>query len=226
MQGFFYVLLAWISIYNKYNMRYLLTLLLLISLSAQAQTKPKVVTECTVDFIVSLGADSNTENIQKASSLVLYIKGQQSRLDFISPSFKQVKYYDGKTKSAVVLQDLGATKVRRDLDSVKWNKLNEKYDDSRVSYTDEKKTILGYECKKANITLKNGSTYSLFYAVEIIPSTRDYEFQFRGIPGFVLEYEAAGEGANQKVTYTATKINLSPVSPTKFEIPKAGYRVL
>jgi GLPGLI family protein len=204
-------------------MRYLLSILLFITFSANAQTKPKVVTECIVDFSVALG---NANAGEQASSLVLYIKGQQSRLDFISPSFKQVKYYDGKSKSAVILQDLGATKVRRDLDSLRWKKLNEKYDSISVSFSDEKKTILGYECKKANITLKNGSTYSLFYAVDIVPSTKEYEFQFRGIPGFVLEYEAAGEGSGQKVTYSATKINLSPVSPAKFEIPKTGYRVL
>jgi GLPGLI family protein len=206
-------------------MRYLLSLVLLVGLSAGAQTKPKTVTECTIDFSVLLGEGTNADNTQQ-SSLVLYIKGQQSRLDFISPSFKQVKYYDAKTKSAVILQDLGATKVRRDLDSAKWKKLNEKYDDIAIGFTEEKKTILGYECRKANITLKSGAIYSLFYATEIVPSTKEYEFQFRGIPGFVLEYEAAGEGANQKVTYTATKINLSPVSTTKFEIPKTGYRVL
>lgn len=206
-------------------MKYLLSLLLFASLSVNAQTKPKVITECTVEFSVSL-SDAKSDNTQQTSSLVLYIKGQQSRLDFITPSFKQVKYYDGKTRSAVILQDLGATKVRRDLDSIKWNKLNEKYEGIAITYTDEKKTILGYECKKANITLKNGTTYSLFYAVDIVPSTKEYEFQFKGIPGFVLEYEAAGEGANQKVTYTAIKINLSPVSPSVFEIPKAGYRVL
>ena len=207
-------------------MRYLLSFLLFASFAANAQTKPKVVTECTVDFSVVLGEGATASNEQQSYALALYIKGQQSRLDFISPSFKQVKYYDGKTRSVVILQDLGATKVRRDLDSTKWKKLNEKYDSLTVSFSDERKTILGYECRKANITLKNGTSYSLFYATDIIPSTREYEFQFRGIPGFVLEYETSGEGAAQKITYTATKINLSPVSPAKFEIPKSGYRIL
>jgi len=205
-------------------MKYLLSMLLFVAFTSNAQTKPKVVTECTIDYTVAMG-DGSTSAVQ-STSLVLYIKGQQSRLDFISPSFKQVKYYDGKSRSAVILQDLGATKVRRDLDSMKWKKLNEKYDSLVISYNEDRKTILGYECRKATITLKNGATYTLFYAVDIIPSTIESEFQFRGIPGFVLEYEAAGEGSGQKVTYTATKINLSPVSPTKFEIPKSGYRVL
>ncbi|HEX6915445.1 MAG TPA: hypothetical protein VF145_09395, partial [Chitinophagaceae bacterium] len=192
--------------------------------ATSAQVKPKVVTECTVEFNMAMGDGS--ENAAAGSSMILYIKGQQSRLDFISPTFTQVKYYDARSKSGVILQDLGATRVRRELDSVKWRKLNEQYEGATVVFSDETKTILGYECKKATITLKNGSVFNLFYAPAIIPSTLEYEVQFRSVPGFVLEYEAAATGANQLVRYTATKINVSPVPPSKFELPKAGYRVL
>lgn len=206
-------------------MKFLAAVFLMISLAAQAQQKPKVVTECTVEYSVAVGEDAGAEN-NPASSMVLYVKGLNSRLDFVSPSFKQVTYHDGKTKTAVILQDLGATHVRRDLDSARWARINEKYSGLTVVYTDETKTILGYECKKANITLKDGSSYSLYYAPAIVPSARDYEFRFRTIPGFVLEYETAAEGSEKKVRYTATKINLSPVPANKFEIPKSGYRVL
>lgn len=205
-------------------MKYLFSVLLFFSVTAQAQTKPKVVTECTVDFTVAFG-DASADNAKQAS-MVLYVKGLQSRLDFISPSYTQIKYFNAKDNSAVILQDLGATKVRRDLDSAKWSKLNAKYEGLAITYSDEAKTILGYECKKATITLKDGSTFSLFYAPAIVPSTKEYEFQFKTIPGFVLEYETVADGSNQKVKYTATKINLSPVSTAKFEVPKTGYRVL
>jgi GLPGLI family protein len=206
-------------------MKYFLSILLFACVSVSAQVKPKVVAECTVDFTVGFSDGASNENVQQAT-MVLYIKGQQSRLDFISPSYTQIKYFNAKDNSAVVLQDLGATKVRRNLDSAKWNRLNEKYNGLSVTYSDESKTILGYECKKATITLKDGSAYTLFYAPTIIPSTREYEFQFRNIPGFVLEYETMADGSNQKVKYTATKINLTPVQPSKFEVPQSGYRVL
>lgn len=207
-------------------MKYLLSILLFAAATAaNAQVKPKVVAECTVDFTVGFAEGASTESAQQAT-MVLYIKGQQSRLDFISPSYTQIKYFNAKDNSAVVLQDLGATKLRRNLDSAKWSKLNEKYNGLAVTYTDERKTILGYECRKATITLKDGSSYSLYYAPAIIPSTRDYEYQFKNIPGFVLEYETVADGSNQKVRYTATKINLTPVQPSKFEVPQSGYRVL
>jgi GLPGLI family protein len=131
-----------------------------------------------------------------------------------------------KSGSGTILQDLGTTKVMRNVDSIKWQRLNEKYANMKVTLSDESKTILGYDCKKADITLKDGSSYSLYYATAIVPTTREYEYQFRNIPGFVLEYESIADGSNQKVKYTAIKINLSPVPASKFELPKSGYRVL
>jgi len=204
-------------------MKYLFSFLLLWSVAANAQVKPKVITECTVDFTVAYGDSSNSS---QQASMVLYIKSMQSRLDFISPSYTQVKFFNAKDNTGAILQEVGATKVRRDVDSAKWNKLNQKYEGLNVALSNETKTILGYECKKAVITLKDGSSFSLYYASAIMPSTREYEFQFRNIPGFVLEYETVADGSNQKVKYTATKINLSPVAPGKMEIPKAGYRIL
>lgn len=50
-------------------------------------------------------------------------------------------------------------------------------------------------------------------------------YQFKGIPGFVLEYEAQTEKGS-KVQLTATLINLSPVPASKFQIPQTGYRML
>ena len=76
-----------------------------------------------------------------------------------------------------------------------------------------------------NVLLKNGDTYILYYATAITPSVKNFEFLFRKIPGFVLEYEVQQQ-KGIKVKYTAVKINLSPVSASKMEIPTTGYRLL
>lgn len=202
-------------------MKYLFCVLLMVAGAAHAQVKPKVVSECTVEFEVQYG---DTAAAARAT-MTVYIKGAQSRVDFVSPAFSQIKFYNAKEHTAVILQDLGATKVRRDLDSTKWSALNSKYEGLTVENTNETKAILGYECRKANITLKDGGTFSLYYATAIVPSNKEYEFQFRAIPGFVLEYETT-DASNQKVKFTATRINLSPVPPSRMEVPKSGYRIL
>ena len=87
------------------------------------------------------------------------------------------------------------------------------------------KTILGYECKKAVLELKDGSTFTLYYATNIVPSVKEFEYQFKDIPGFVLEFESQ-ETDSKKIKYTATKINLSPVQASRFDLPTSGYRIL
>ena len=107
----------------------------------------------------------------------------------------------------------------------KWKAENKKFDGATVTKVEESKTILGYECKKAILKLVDGNTFTLYYANNITPSVKEFEYQFKDIPGFVLEYESQ-EQNGKKVKYTAIKINLSPVQASRFEIPTSGYRIL
>jgi GLPGLI family protein len=112
------------------------------------------------------------------------------------------------------------------LDNTQWIAENKKYEGMMISLANtQTKTILGYECKKAVIQLKDGSSFTLFYATNIVPSVKEFEYQFKDIPGFVLEFESQ-EAAGKKIKYTATKINLSPVQASRFDIPTSGYRLL
>jgi GLPGLI family protein len=207
-------------------MKYLfLVLLFCCTTGLFAQPKAKLITECTVEFSVNVDSTKAPSGLQQ-TSVVLYIKNNLSRLDFINTRFTQKKFFDSKRNAAVILQELGGTKVMRSIDSSRWVELNRKFEGARIAYSNDAKTILGYECKKAVITLRDSAAYTIYYATAIIPSNRSYEYQFRDIPGFVLEYETVAEGSSNKVLYTANKINLSPVPSSKFEIPKAGYRVL
>ncbi len=66
----------------------------------------------------------------------------------------------------------------------------------------------------------------MFYTPSIIPSNKDYEYQFKDLPGFVLEYEAESENGKWKAKYIAAKITFTPVASSVFDVPKSGYRVL
>jgi hypothetical protein len=59
----------------------------------------------------------------------------------------------------------------------------------------------------------------------IVPSVKEFEYQFKDVPGFVLEFESQ-EADGKKIKYTATKINLSPVQASRFDVPTSGYRLL
>jgi len=156
----------------------------------------------------------------------LYIRGVKSRSELHTPNFVQAIIYDSKTDSSVVLRELGNTKYISFLSGESRRQKNLKYEGMKFNQTDEKKTILGYECQKVVTTLADGTSYNVYFTPSIVPSARGYEYQFKDLPGLVLEYEAILEKGNTKVTFTASNIDFTPVPVAKFDIPKTGYRLL
>lgn len=195
----------------------------------QAAAQQRVVADCTITYSISTeegNAEKDVTESLKASTKTVYIRGNDSRTDLVTPSFTQSLLYDKSTGSAVILREFGNNKFITRLDAKTWAAENKRYDGMKISFVNnENKTILGYECKKAVIQLKDGSIFTLFYATSIIPSVREFEYEFKDIPGFVLEFESQ-EAQSKKIRYTATKINLAPVQASKFDVPKSGYRLL
>jgi GLPGLI family protein len=209
----------------------LFTLLLLaVSISFTQVQAQRVIADCSISYSISTeegSADKDkdvTESL-KASTKNVYIKGNDSRTDLVSPTFTQSLIYNKSTGSAVILREFGNNKFMTKLDNARWKEENKKYDGMTVVLSAETKTILGYECKKALMQLKDGTVFTLYYATAIIPSVKEFEYQFKDIPGFVLEFESQ-EAEGKKIRYTATKINLSPVQASRFDIPVSGYRIL
>ena len=199
---------------------------LLITLQISAQ---RVVADCTITYGISADdqlIDKDVLETLKSSTKTVYIRGNDCRMDLISPSFTQSLIFGKTTGSAVVLREIGSNKFMTKLDAKAWATENKKYEGMTVSIsTSEKKTILGYECKKATMKLLNGDVFTLYFATAIMPSVKEFEYQFKDIQGLVLEYESI-ESQTRKVRYTATKINLSPVQASRFDIPTTGYRLL
>jgi len=194
---------------------------LLLFVIVQINAQQRTVAECVVNYAVV--ADSNAD--MSHTTKIVYIKGNDCRTDIISPSFTQTIFYDKTTGNAVVLREFGNNKVMTKLSKTQWIEKNKKYDGAAITMVGDTKNILGYECKKAIIQTSDGNSITVFYATLISPSVKEFEYQFKDIPGFVLEYEEVREG-NKRIKYVATKINLSPVQISKFDVPSSGYRLL
>lgn len=207
----------------------LFTLVLLaVTVSFTQVTAQRVIADCSISYTISTeegSADKDVSESLKASTKHVYIKGNDSRTDLVSPTFTQSLIYNKSTGSAVILREFGNNKFMTKLDNARWKEENKKYDGMTVTLSAETKTILGYECKKALMQLKDGTVFTLYYASAIIPSVKEFEYQFKDIPGFVLEFESQ-EAEGKKIRYTAAKINLSPVQASRFDIPVSGYRLL
>jgi GLPGLI family protein len=203
-------------------------LLVLNGLTISSFAQQRVVAECTVTYQISLEESNPNKDVQNAiqqSTKTVYIKGNDCRVDLNSPSLLQSVIYDKTNGSAVILREFGNNKFMTSLNNKEWKDANKQFDGMTIKLTNETKTILGYECKKVILNLKDSSVFNVFYATAIIPSVREFEYQFKDVPGFVLEFDIRERSASV-VRYKATKINLSPVQASKYDIPTSGYRIL
>lgn len=209
----------------KHSIQLLSILLLFFALPSVAQKK---ISEGTIsyDIVINTGTDKpqNADFLDGATS-VIYIKGNKTRTEMVSPLGTQSTIIDPSKNSIVILKEYGEQRYMINLTPADWKDANKKYED--VSFTYEpatEKTILGYKCQKAVGKLKDGTTFTVWFTQDLIPENKDFQYANRNLPGLALEYETSM--GNLKVTYTVSKISFSPVPAAKFDIPKAGYRVL
>jgi GLPGLI family protein len=192
-----------------------------IVITSQAQ---KIIADCTINYEVT-SSDSKKNNDFAGASKTIYIRGKEIRIDLNSSMFNQTIFYNGNTGEATVLKEVGQSKYISHYNAAEWQKENDLYNGVKLSFSDVTKNILNYECKEVILQLKNGNNYTVYYVPDILPSASENPFEFKNIPGLILEYETS-TSTNKKVNYTATKISFDPVPAFLFEIPKTGYRIL
>lgn len=179
----------------------------------------KVIAECTITFTI------NVENGTGDAIKMLYIKGRKTRSDMVSPAFHQTTIYDNNTGEAIIMKDIGGEKYLTKLNATKWKEKNAEWNGMTLKLTTETKMVAGYSCKKAVATTKDGKSFIVYYTTGMVASASENPYQFKNIPGLVLEYESqTAEGKH--ITFKAIKINFSPVPAAKFIIPDTGYREL
>lgn len=192
--------------------------------SLQAQ---KTITEGTLTYNISIQTGSNEPRMADmldGATTTIYLKGSQSRSELVSGLGSEVTIYDSKKGTGVILKDYSGQKLMITLSNADWDKKNSKYQGISFETTNETQEIAGYNCKKAIARLTDGSSFVVYYTPELEIADKDYDSQFKNLPGLALQYE--WQAGKMKFKYTLSKINFDVVSPSKFDIPKSGYRVM
>ena len=199
-------------------------LLILLSFAAKAQ---KTISEGTLVYNISIETGSiepKMADMLDGATTTIFIKGSQSRSEMVSGLGSEAPIYDSKKGSGVILKDYSGQKLMITLDKNDWDKKNSKYEGIIFEPTNETMTIAGYNCKKVIAKLKDGSAFLVFYTSDIQPANKDYDYQFKNLPGLAMQYE--WQSGKMKFKYTLSKINFDAVASSQFDIPKAGYRTM
>lgn len=193
-----------------------------IKLSAQ-----KNLSEGSIIYNISVetgSAQPKMADMLDGATTTVYLKGSQSRTEMVSGLGSEATIYNATTDNGVILKDYSGQKLMITLTPQDWQKNNQKYDGIVFENTGETTEIAGFNCQKAIAKLKDGSTFTVYYTNDVTVSNKEYDYQFKTLPGLAVQYEM--QNGKMKFKFTLAKINYSIVPASKFEIPKTGYRVL
>ncbi len=199
-----------------------MSLMVLLGISAEAQ---KILSEGAIVYNVSVQTGSSQAkmaDIFDGATATVFIKGSQSRTDLKSAIGNSSTIYDSKAGNGVVLREFGAQKLMIRLNRQNWTDKNKKYDGISYEQTNETKKIAGFNCVKAIARLTDGTTFSVYYTADLVLENKEYDAQFKNLPGVPLEFESIV--GSMRVNYAASKVSFDPVPIKQFEIPKSGYR--
>jgi len=158
------------------------------------------------------------------ATTTINLKGSQSRTEMVSGLGSEATIYNVATGSGVILKDYSGQKLMITLTPQDWAKNNEKYEGITFENTGETAEIAGFHCEKAIAKLKDGSSFTVYYTRDVQPVNKEYDAQFKTLPGLAVQYEM--ETGKMKFRFTLARISYSPVASSLFEVPKSGYRVM
>lgn len=202
----------------------LATALFLLHPSAWAQ---KTIAEGTLQYDISiqpLSGTNGTGGSLQGAGATFYVKGVYSRADMFSSLGNEKTIHDARQGTAVMLKEYSGQKLMITLTRENWTEKNRQSEG--ITFTDqpETKEIAGYSCQKAVAKLNDGSSITTFYTRDLQVANREYNPLFKNLKGVPLYYEV--ESGKLKFIYSLRSIDFGTIPLSRFDLPKAGYRVM
>jgi len=164
----------------------------------------------------------------------VYFKDGKSMTEMTSMMFTQQISVDDKGMTMLMEQmgnKIAVKQTKEEMEKAE-AKSKDKPADPKIEYTEEVKTIAGYECKKANITTvgkdKKEEKIEMWYCEKFENPNKDGKGRgqniMKGLKGMPFEY-SGGQGG-MKFKMVAKEVSVDPVSDTKFDLSTEGYKVM
>lgn len=188
------------------------------------------IAEGTVKFAMKV--DGNQQDIAAQmlsnTTVTIYFKKEKALMDMNTPAYHMQTLTDNN--GILLLMDAAGQKFfsRKTKEDLAKDKANGKSPDPLISYTNETKKILGYDCKKAYITVQgnrgmlNKMTIWSTDKIKNIPGLGPVNAEaLSKLKGMALEVEMEQGGMKSKMT--AIEISLKPLADAMFAVSTNGY---
>jgi GLPGLI family protein len=183
----------------------------------------RTISDARITYKVELPPEQlQMEAMFAGSSMIQYIRGNQSRIDMNFNVVNYIYLINTQNETVVTLMDNHGDKYLIRTDKKGYEQDVKKYQGTQFTDQNETREIAGYKCRKAIGKNEDGSTFDVFYTMDILPENRFYNRRFMNLKGIPLEFEIIIK-AGSKMRAVATKVDLSPVPASTFDEPK-GYK--
>jgi len=183
------------------------------------KSQTKVVGECSLLLHIEQFQNNEWQSLGQKKIL---IKGSQCKTVLSSAKLQQTLIFNLQQDTALILKDIGESHF---LQHIPFPPANQASLIAMKPMTIDSSIMLGYTCKRVQVEFSDGAQYDVVYTSDIIPTVPYFELAFKDIPGLVLSYTiSANDGT--KVRYTATQIDLSPITLSQFEVNQLLYQII
>ena len=143
-------------------------------------------------------------------TMKIIMKGSKSRVEQTQTMGSNVIISDTEAKVGFIEMDVMGKKLRMSLATKDFDEDANAYE--VLEYLDEKKTIAGYDCKKAIMKQNGGTEIEVFYTDQI---TNHAQREFSSLKGFPLEYNMSQNNITFRMT--ADVVDKKSVEDALFE---------
>ncbi len=187
----------------------------------------KQLAEGTLQYSISITSAKSElpiTNSLNGATLYIYLKPTVSRTDMKSALGTESTVYDERSKDGFILKEYSGQKLMITLQQANWDEKNKMYEHLNFTVGTEIVKIAGYNCKKATATLPGNKTFTVYFTPDIQVFNKTYNTAFAQLAGLPVQYEL--QSGNLSFKYTLTQVSHDGVAQSKFEAPKAGFRIM
>jgi GLPGLI family protein len=172
-----------------------------------------------IKYTVNIESDiDEATRSQLPTSTTDYYKETKIRKEQNTAMFSITAITDNATKETIMLMDLMGQKIALKQTAEDIDKAKGEMPESEFNETGESKEILGYNCKKVEVTMGE-DVYSAFYTTDIATNgNHNASGLFNKIDGVILEYTIAQQGI--VMHYIANEVKKQHVGEDMFTIPE------
>ena len=160
-------------------------------------------------------------------ALTVMIKGGKSRTDIITSGGSRIEMTDHQEKTKIKLLNMMGQKYAIRYTTEEIAQETAKEPPVKVEYTSETKTLAGYPCKNARITVNdiNGKyTIEVFYTPELGGKQANFDKGiYKDIDGVLMEFSM--KTTDMLMRFTAVSVEKKAISLKEFEVP-AEYSII